>query len=177
MPARQRPTAKRKPHAAGYSTPGSASAALVAAPATQLTAKMRLAPKRSAKPVAANASVPAMKPSCVAAISQPNAAPSIARRAIRPSAAPLGLNQREVPSHCDSTTSATAMRQRRAAAVSSVVFVKRLRQVVDQVVGMLEADRDAQKPLRRPALRPFDRGAVLDQALDAAEARRAREEL
>ena len=37
------------------------------------------------------ASVPAMKPSCVAAVSQPNAALSIARRAIRPSAAPLGL--------------------------------------------------------------------------------------
>jgi hypothetical protein len=63
MPARQRPTAKRNAHAAVYSVPGSASAALVAAPATQLTAKMRLAPKRSARPVAAKASVPAMNPS------------------------------------------------------------------------------------------------------------------
>src|SRR6476620_4054069 len=177
MPARQRPTAKRRSHAAGYSTPGNASAALVAAPATQLTAKMRLAPKRSARPVAAKASVPAMKPSCVAAISQPNAALSIARRAIRPSAAPLGLNQSEVPSHCDNTSSATAMRRRRTAAVGSVGSVKRLRQVVDQVVGVREADRDAQEALRRPALRPFDRGAVLDQALDAAETRRTREEL
>src|SRR6478672_9563731 len=177
MPARHRPTARRSPHACGYSTPGSASAALVAAPATQLTAKMRLAPKRSARPVAAKASVPAMNPSWVAAINQPKAALSIARRAIRPSAAPLGLNQSDVPSHCDNTTSATAVRRRRADAVTSVAGVKRLRQVVDQVVGVLEADRDAQEALRRPALRPFDRGAVLDQAFDAAEAGRAREEL
>src|SRR5436190_16449652 len=177
MPARHRPTAKRNPHAAAYSTPGSASAAFVAAPATQLTAKIRLAPKRSAIPVAAKASVPAMKPSCVAAMSQPNAALSMARRAITPSAAPLGLNQSEVPSHCDRTTSATAVRWRRAVAVSSIALVKRLRQVVDEVVGVLETDGDAQQPLRRPALGPFDRSAVLDQAFHAAEARRASEEL
>src|SRR6476620_3156416 len=136
---------------------------------------MRLAARRSASPVAAKPRVPQMKPSLVAAISQANAAGPIESRAIRPSATPLGLNQSEVPSHCDRTMTATAVR-RRGAGVTSAGRVKRLRQVVDEVVGVLEADRDAQQPLRRPGLGALDRGAVLDQALDAAEAGRAGEE-
>src|SRR5450755_329904 len=174
MPARHRPTPKRSAQTDAKSSPGRAAAALAAAPTTPLTAKIRLAAKRSAVPVAAKPSVPAMKPSWVAAISQPNAAVPMPRCAMRPSAAPLGLNQREVPSHCASTTSATAVR-RRAAAAASGAAVKRLRQVVDQIVGVLETDRHAQEALRRLALRTFDRGAVLDQALDAAQAGRARE--
>src|SRR3954452_14787582 len=139
------------------------------APTMQLAVKIRLAAKRSAVPLAAKPKVPAMKPSCVAAISQPTAAAAIASRAIRPAAAPLGLNQSEVPSHWATTTSASAARTRPGAA-GSVAALKRLRQVVDEVVGMLEADRDAQQSLRRTALGTLDRRAVLDQALDAAEA-------
>src|SRR4051812_27872970 len=112
----------------------------------QLVEKMRLAAKRSAVPGAAKPIVPAMKPSWVAAISQPNPAVPIARRAISPSAAPLGLNQSEVPSHCATTTSASAARTRPAAG-GSVAALKRLRQVVDEIVGMLEPDRDAEQPL------------------------------
>ena len=97
---------------------------------------MRLAPKRSARPVAAKASVPAMNLSCAAAISQPNAALSIARRAISPSAAPLGAEpERSAEPLRQHHRGATAARRRRAAAVSSVEWVKRLRQVVDQVVA------------------------------------------
>src|ERR1700712_2218759 len=163
------------------------SAALAIAPITLLIAKMRLAWKRSAPPVTAKVSVPAMKPSCVAEISQPNAAVPIASCAIRPSAAPLGLNQREVPSHCASTTSATAPRCRLAAPADSVpdsgaalkrsgAVVECLRQIVDQIVGMLQPDRDTKEALRCLALGPFDRRAVLDQALDAAQAGRASED-
>ena len=48
---------------------------------------------------------------------------------------------------------------------------------VDQVVGVLEPDRDAQQALRRPALGAFDRRPVLVQALDAPQAGGAREAL
>src|SRR6185369_11256179 len=157
MPASERPTTKRIAHADAKSTPGKTSAAFAVAPTMQLTVKMRLAAKRSAVPVAAKPIVPAMKPSCVAAISQPNVAVPIASRAIRPSAAPAGLNQSDVPSHCAMTTSASAARTRPAAverdasgeeaiASRSGRARERLREIVDQVVGMLKADRDAQQP-------------------------------
>ena len=121
-------------------------------------------------------SVPAMKPSWVAAISQPNAggADRQARhQAVGGAARAEPEGGAEPLRQHDQRDRACAWRARRS---RSGAAVKRLRQVVDQVVGVLEADRDAQQPLRRPALRPFDRGAMLDQALDAAEAGRARED-
>ena len=47
--------------------------------------------------------------------------------------------------------------------------LERLGEVGDQVVGVLDADREAQQVGRHRRARPLDRGAVLDQALDAAE--------
>src|SRR5437867_5338835 len=51
-----------------------------------------------------------------------------------------------------------------------------LLEVVDQVVGVLEADRKPQQVLRRSGARTLDRGAVLDEALRPAEARGSRED-
>src|SRR5215510_12925459 len=46
---------------------------------------------------------------------------------------------------------------------------QRLLEIVDQVVRVLEADREPQQILRRPRAGALDRGAVLDQALRPAE--------
>src|ERR1035438_4461533 len=62
-------------------------------------------------------------------------------------------------------------------AMTSDRTVQGLRQVVDKIVGVLQADRDAQQALRRGAPGPFDGGAMLDQAFDAAQAGGAREQL
>ena len=50
---------------------------------------------------------------------------------------------------------------------------QRLIQVVEQVATSLDADRQAQQVRRAGRARPFDGGAMLDQAFDAAERRRA----
>ena len=48
-------------------------------------------------------------------------------------------------------------------------------QVLDQIVGVFEADREAQKSFGSPRGWPFDRCPVFDQALSPSEARGARE--
>jgi hypothetical protein len=53
---------------------------------------------------------------------------------------------------------------------------ERLQQVGDQVVGVLEADRGAQQVGRRRRMGALGRGAVLDQALGAAQAGGVEEE-
>src|SRR6185295_18742242 len=53
---------------------------------------------------------------------------------------------------------------------------ERLREIFDQVIGVLEADGDAEQALRGPGVGAFDGGAVLDQALDPAQAGRAGED-
>jgi hypothetical protein len=49
---------------------------------------------------------------------------------------------------------------------------ERLLEVGEQVVGVLDADREAQQ-VGGPGTLAFDRGAVFDQAFDAAERSRA----
>ena len=51
-----------------------------------------------------------------------------------------------------------------------------LSEIGDQVVRVLEADRDAEQVAGRGCARAFDRGAMLDEALGPAEARRVPEE-
>src|SRR6185295_7093297 len=46
---------------------------------------------------------------------------------------------------------------------------QRLQEVGDEVFRVLEPDGEADQVLRRPGVKPFARGAMLDQALDAAE--------
>ena len=53
--------------------------------------------------------------------------------------------------------------------------IQRLLQVRDQVVYMLQPDRDAQQVGGRVAVGAFDRGAVLDEAFHPPEAGGARE--
>src|SRR5579872_2930497 len=53
---------------------------------------------------------------------------------------------------------------------------ERLQQVADQVVGVLEADRGAQEVGGGGRVGALDRGAVLDQALGAAQAGGVEEE-
>src|SRR3989454_1101270 len=53
---------------------------------------------------------------------------------------------------------------------------ERLIEVLDQVVGVLESDAEAQQVLGCARPGPFDRGAMLDEALGSAEARRPRED-
>src|SRR6476469_8070356 len=54
--------------------------------------------------------------------------------------------------------------------------LQRATEVRDQVVGVLEADRDAQQVRRGDGRRAFHRMAMLDERLGAAKARSAREE-
>src|ERR1017187_3815999 len=54
---------------------------------------------------------------------------------------------------------------------------QRFVQIGDQVVGVLQADREAQQVLRGARGRPLDTGAVLDEAVRAAQAGGAYEEL
>src|SRR5262244_3451893 len=54
---------------------------------------------------------------------------------------------------------------------------ERLAEILDEVVRMLETDRDTQEVLRRRRARPLARGPVLDQALGPPEARRVEEDL
>src|SRR5690242_10926974 len=54
--------------------------------------------------------------------------------------------------------------------------LQRPRQILDQVVGMFQADGEAQQILGRARLWPLDGSAMLDQALRPAQAGRAREE-
>src|SRR5437016_3786471 len=55
--------------------------------------------------------------------------------------------------------------------------VQRLGEVLDEVVRMLEPDREADEVFGRARARPFARRAMLDEALDSAERGRADEEL
>src|SRR5476651_1361154 len=57
------------------------------------------------------------------------------------------------------------------------ISAQRLIEVRDQVVRVLEPDREPNEVLRRLRARAFARGAMLDQALDGAERRGAHEEL
>src|SRR5437764_12082576 len=43
--------------------------------------------------------------------------------------------------------------------------IERLSQILDQIVNVLEADRQAEQVVRGRRLRPFDRRSMLDQAL------------
>src|ERR1019366_7844931 len=54
---------------------------------------------------------------------------------------------------------------------------QRLIQIGDQVVGVLQADRDAQQVLGRARRGPLDAGAVLDQAVRATQTGGANEKL
>src|SRR4029453_6812786 len=54
-------------------------------------------------------------------------------------------------------------------------MIERLRQIGDEVVRMLEPDRQPEEAGRRGGAGPFDRSAVLDQALGGPEAGRVRE--
>ena len=46
-------------------------------------------------------------------------------------------------------------------------------EIIEQIVRILDADREAQEVGRRGRAGPLDRGAMLDQALDTAERGRA----
>src|SRR5437016_5989004 len=56
---------------------------------------------------------------------------------------------------------------------SSVAAGEGALEILDEVAGVLDADREAEQAGRRGRARAFDRGAVLDEALDAAELGRA----
>ena len=67
-----------------------------------------------------------------------------------------------------SSAAATTLPRRADASVAA----QRLLEIGDQVAGVLDAHRQAQHIGRRGRAGAFDAGAVLDQALDAAERRR-----
>src|ERR1035441_6217585 len=60
-----------------------------------------------------------------------------------------------------------------AAARSSLRCVQRLVEIAQEIVRILQADRETQQIGRAGRVRALDRGAMLDQAFDAAERGRA----
>ena len=71
-------------------------------------------------------------------------------------------------------TSSTGLK---SCATSVRALLQRLREIGNQVLGMLQPHGNPEEVLRRLRQRAFDRGAVLDERLGAAEARGARDQL
>lgn len=97
--------------------------------------KIRSGGNRSAIPVAALSSVPAMNPIWVAAISHPNWAGVEPSQAERPSTAPLGLNHSEVPNYCATTMARMAAPAPRSACVCDCEAIESCLAVRGHAIG------------------------------------------